>query len=227
LKWTSKIEFIVARCHKVAGANKFLVDWVSKLNPHVVLIPSTIDPSYHAPSAKPRGPDQRVVVGWTGTHSTAGYLELLRFVIKGLQEELDFEFRVICDVDPGFPELRCYRFVEWREASEIEDLSAFDVGVMPVPDGEWEKGKVGFKAVQYSAMAIPSVVSSTGSGREVVLDGETGRVVDNNEAAWREALKELLSEEAKRRAFGLAAREHILKHYSVPAWKQAYIELFE
>jgi glycosyltransferase involved in cell wall biosynthesis len=226
-KWTSKIQYIVARCHKVAGANKYLTDWAAQFNPRVVMIPSTIDPSYHKPLERPGGTPVRPVIGWTGSHSTASYLDLLRPVLLKLQETREFEFRVICDVDPGFPELTHYRFLKWRADTEIEDLAALDIGVMPVPNGDWELGKVGFKAVQYSALGIPSVVSSTGSGREVILDGRTGFVVDNDEAAWLRALEALLSDPRHARELGRGAREHILANYSVPSQEKAYLGLFQ
>ncbi|MBI5625209.1 MAG: glycosyltransferase family 4 protein [Elusimicrobia bacterium] len=227
LKWASKVPYTALRSHKVVAANRFMADWASQYNRHVVLIPSTIDPSYHRPLARPLTASRQPIIGWTGSHSTSGYLDIIRPVLKRLQEDHDFEFRVICDVDPAFPELKRYRFVKWRLESEIEDLGSFHIGVMPVPEGDWEKGKVGFKAVQYAAMGIPAVVSATGSGHEVVKDRQTGFVVNNTEEGWGSALVALLNDAEMRHRFGSAAREHILKQYSVPAQTQAYIELFK
>lgn len=225
-KWSSKIRFITRHSMKVAVCNNYLVNWVRQYNENAVLLPTTIDLDYHRPIAKPPLASRRPVIGWTGTQSTMVYLELIREALSELQARYDFEFRVICDVDPKFPELRNYRFIKWALASEIEDLAGMDVGIMPVPQGEWEQGKVGFKAIQYSGVAAVPVVSSTGSGHEVVLHGKTGFVVDNDKASWVNALSSLLNNPDQLEAMGQAAREYIDTRYSVRSQVPTYLALF-
>ncbi|MGI9103742.1 MAG: glycosyltransferase family 4 protein [Terriglobales bacterium] len=224
LKWPSKVAYAVRRSYKVSVCNPFLVNWAKQFNDRVVLIPTSIDPEYHSP--RPKKHSGRIVIGWTGSHSTAPYLELVRPVLRRLEQDYDFDFQVICDTDPGFPELRNYRFLPWRRETEIEDLNEIDIGIMPVPEGTWEKGKVGFKAIQYSAMGIAPVVSEVGSGHEVVQDGTTGLVVRNTEDDWVEALASLLREPQRITTLGRAAREYILQGYSVPALRERYRGLF-
>lgn len=103
-----------------------------------------------------------------------------------------FEFMVICSMDFGFPDLKCYRFIQWRLETEIEDLNAIDIGLMPLPDGEWEMGKAGFKAIQYSAVEAVPIVSCVGAGPSVVIDEQTGFVVDNATVSWSNAIERLL-----------------------------------
>ncbi len=225
-KWSSKIRFITRHSTKVAVCNNYLVNWVKQYNANAVLLPTTIDLDYHKPVAKPPLSMRRPVIGWTGTQSTMVYLELVREALLELQTRYDFEFRVICDVDPQFPELKNYRFVKWTLATEIEDLGAMDIGIMPVPQGEWEQGKVGFKAIQYSGVAAAPVVSSTGSGHEVVVHGKTGFVVDNDKASWVNALASLLDNPGQLEAMGRAAREYIDEHYSVRSQVPTYLALF-
>jgi glycosyltransferase involved in cell wall biosynthesis len=225
-KWSSKIRFITRHSTKVAVCNNYLVNWVKQYNANAVLLPTTIDLDYHKPVAKPPLAMRRPVIGWTGTQSTMVYLELVREALQELQTRYDFEFRVICDVDPQFPELKNYRFVKWTLATEIEDLGAMDIGIMPVPQGEWEQGKVGFKAIQYSGVAAAPVVSSTGSGHEVVVHGKTGFVVDNDKASWVNALSSLLDDPGQLEAMGRAAREYIDEHYSVRSQVPTYLALF-
>ena len=225
-KWPSKIRFITRHSLKVSVCNNYLVNWVKQYNEHAVLLPTTIDLSYHKSVAKVQLATRRAVIGWTGTQSTMGYLELVREALKDLQDRYDFEFRVICDLDPKFPELKNYRFIKWALASEIEDLAGMDIGVMPVPQGEWEQGKVGFKAIQYAGVAAVPVVSSTGSGHEVVLHGKTGLVVDNDKASWVTALSSLLDNPAKLGDMGQAAREYIDMNYSVRSQVATYLDLF-
>lgn len=226
VRWPSKTRFITRHSMKVTVCNSYLVNWVKRHNENVVILPTTIDLDYHRPITKAPLDTRRAVIGWTGTRSTIGYLELVREALKELQAHYDFEFRVICDVDPKFPELKNYRFVQWTLASEIEDLASMDIGIMPVPQGEWEQGKVGFKAIQYSGVAAAPVVSSTGSGHEVVIHGKTGLVVDNDKASWIKAISSLLDNPDQLATMGQAARQYIDTHYSVRSQTPTYMGLF-
>ena len=222
-----KVAYTVRRAHLVSVCNPYLVAWSRARNSRVALIPTTVDENYHKPREIQRRRTDRQVIGWTGSFSTARFLEIVRPALVELQKRHDFEFRVICDHDPGFPELRHYRFVPWRFETEIEDLCEFQIGVMPVPEGEWERGKVGFKAIQYSAVGMPSVVSAVGSGREVVVDGQTGLAVENDTESWTRALERLLVDPELVRDMGCKARSHILRRYSVSANVGNYLQLFE
>lgn len=222
-----KVAYITRRAHMVSVCNPFLADWAKALNPRLVLIPTTIDEEYHRSQPDGERGWERPIVGWTGSHSTARYLDVVRPALAELQRRYDFEFRVICDHDPGFPELKNYRFVKWRLESEIEDLSAFQIGLMPVPEEEWAHGKVGFKAIQYSGLGIASVVSALGSGAEVVVDGETGFTVENDSGSWVSALEKLLRDPNLVRQMGNKARQFILSRYSVRANIDNYLRLFE
>ena len=222
-----KVSYVARRAHIVSVCNPYLVNWARARNPRVALIPTTIDEHHHSPRDRAGEPGAMPIIGWTGSHSTARFLGIVRPVLAELQTRRDFEFRVICDHDPRFPELRHYRFVKWRLESEVDDLSEFQIGLMPVPDGEWERGKVGFKSIQYSALGIPSIVSAVGSGREVVVDGETGLVVDNDAASWTRALDRLLAEPRLAREMGANARSYILERYSVAANVSNYVRLFD
>lgn len=227
LKWPSKVEFAAKHATRVSVCNPHLKSWAERVNRDVRLLPTTIDPQYHRSSRTDRGKRLPIVIGWTGTNTTAPYLKIAAPALRELSGEFDFEFRVICDIDPGPFGLKNYRFVRWREASEIADLDAIDIGIMPVPTDEWGKGKVGFKAIQYSAMGIPTVASAAGSGPEVIDHGKTGFLVDDSPKAWGNALGTLLSDPARIPAMGEAARIRILARYSVPSQTPNYLALFK
>ena len=110
--------------------------------------------------------------------------------------------------------------------TEIKDLSRFDIGIMPVPEIPWAKGKVGFKAIQYGALGIPSVVSNVGSSSDVVRNGITGYVVENNANEWCKYLIKLIENKELREKFGKAALGRILERYSTDAQSKNYINLF-
>ncbi|MGO9062623.1 MAG: glycosyltransferase [Candidatus Binataceae bacterium] len=225
-KWTSKVTWITKRSRQVTVCNQFLKDWASQFNDNVVVLPTTVGEHYFE-HHKTYGAEKMPVIGWTGSYSTAKYLELVRPVLVKLQERYEFEFVVVCNYDPGFSELKRYRFIRWRSATEVEDLSNLDIGVMPVPAGTWEKGKVGLKAIQYSALGVVPVVSSVGSGPEVVQNGKTGLVVENSEEAWYSALAWLLEHRSCWHTIGRCAREYVFHRYSVAAQAPVYISLFQ
>ena len=226
LRFRSKVGFLTKHAYKVITVNPFLRDWARQYHPGAIVVPTTIDPAYHRPRPERRDPSRRPVIGWTGSKSTINYLDLVRPVLAQLAALRAFELVVIADADPGFPEIANYRFVPWRKDTEIDDLAAIDIGLMPLPDDLWVRGKVGFKAIQYAALEIPAVVSDVGSGREVVEDGVTGIVVPNRVSAWLAALIDLLDDPTRRQKLGAAARAKILSHYAVPAQAETYMRLF-
>lgn len=221
-----KVASICRWSRRVSVCNPHLVQWASAFNPDVRLIPTTVDTSYHRTSRTSRPNRGRMVIGWTGSHSSLRYLESIRDALYSLRRRREFELRVICDVDPGFPDFPGYRFVPWRIESEIQDLDELDIGLMPVPKEEWANGKVGFKAIQYSAMGIVPVVSDVGSGGEVVRHEATGLLVPNAPGAWVAALERLLDDPPSISALGERARERIQARYSVDSQRRNYVSLF-
>jgi len=225
LKWNSKVAYITRRSHRVTVCNPFLRDWASRLNPNTIVLPTTVGPEYFA-RVKRYSPQQTPVIGWTGSRSTARYLELVRTSLRKLQDKFDFQFVVVCNYDPGFPEVKHYRFVPWRSSSEVDDLIQLDIGLMPVEDELFARGKVGLKAIQYSGLGIVPVVSDVGSGCEVVEHGKTGLVVPNTELAWYDALSHLLRNRRCWPTMGECARRYVWQRYSVESQAGTYLGLF-
>jgi len=226
-KWPSKVGYIAKNARCICVSNNFLAAWARQHNPNVLVVPTSVDVNYHRRPARPKVTPRKTIIGWTGSHSTARYLDLVRPILAALDKKYQFEFRVICDVDPMFSELCHYTFVPWRIESEISDLSEFDIGIMPIPDGQWESGKAGFKAIQYSALEIIPVVSKTGVGSEVVLDGVTGLVVENSPGSWEAALASLLETPDRTTAMQQAARAHVEAHYSSQANQEKIVAMFK
>lgn len=227
LKCPWKVGYICRKANIVSVCNPHLVSWVRQHTNKTLLLPTTIDLGYHKPISKASIFSRRVVIGWTGSHSTVRYLALVEEALIALSKRYDFEFVVICDVDPKLTSIKNYRFIPWRLETEIADLGCIDIGLMPVPDGEWELGKVGFKAIQYSGIAAVPIVSSTGSGHEVVIHGQTGFVVANSTNAWSAAIEYLLDNPDEISIKGTAAREFIDTTYSVRANTPKFTSLFE
>jgi glycosyltransferase involved in cell wall biosynthesis len=176
----------------------------------VTVVPSTIDTDRYTPS--PRAANPRPVIGWTGSHTTWPHLLTVRDALLRLRRELDFELRVVGAGQVSLPGLDV-RSVPWRAESEADDLRPIDVGLMPLPDDEWSRGKCGMKALQYMALGIPPVVSPVGANVEIVRDGVEGfhaRGADE----WLERMLRLLRDEALRRQMGARARTRVEEGYS-------------
>jgi glycosyltransferase involved in cell wall biosynthesis len=165
-----------------------------------------------------------LVVGWTGTFSTLKYLQILVPAIQQLQQEFDFTFLVIADKDPLLP-IKKYRFVKWNKSTEVEDLLLLHIGVMPLRDSEIEKGKCGFKAIQYMALGIPPVISPVGMNTILVTDEQDGFLAED-EKDWVVKLRKLLTDKNLRVKVGENARRKIVEQYSVNATSKKFIELF-
>ena len=132
---------------------------------------------------------------------------------------------MIANKNPELP-INGFEFITWTQSSEVSDLQKFDIGIMPLTDDIWSKGKCGFKAIQYGASGIPALVSPVGVNTEVVKDELTGFLCNNTED-WKTRLEELILDESKRQKMGAAGRKHIEANYSVNAIRDKFLSLFE
>lgn len=227
LKWHHKVGSICRWADKNSCGNDYLATYARQFNPHTVVNPTTIDTEHLHNQVRDQLAPGPLVIGWTGTHSTLKYLRPLVPVLAQLEAEgLDFEFRVISNQPPDFEQpLNSLRFVPWQKATEIPDLLAFHVGLMPLEDDPWARGKCAFKALQYMALGIPALVSPVGMNTEVVQDGINGYIC-REPADWLRHLRQLLTEVALRQRLGRTARTTIEQRYSVRSNTPNFLELF-
>lgn len=222
-KWHSKTRSICRWSYKVSCGNAFLQSFAYSYNKGAVYLPTVIDTKHYHNQLKQQQ-TERVSLGWTGSHSTLPYLKLIEPVLQRLELKYDFDFIVIADKEPDL-QLKSLLFLPWNQQTEIEDLLQFNIGVMPLPDTTWAKGKCAFKALQYMALGIPAVVSAVGANRQAVPSGLAGYTC-LTEQEWYERLEELLQKADLRAAMGRAGRLHVQQHYSVQAHKQTFLTLF-
>ena len=225
VKWHHKVADICRWAYKNSCGNTYLADYARQFNPSVVVNPTTIDTVHLHNQVRDQAALGRLVIGWTGTHSTLKYLDQVVPVLAKLEAEgMDFEFRVISNQPPAFP-LRSLVFIPWRKDTEIADLLSFHVGLMPLEDDVWAKGKCAFKALQYMALGIPALVSPVGMNTEVIKHGQNGFVCATPED-WEVSLRQLLADAGLRQYLGHVARQTIEQHYSVHANTPNFLALF-
>jgi glycosyltransferase involved in cell wall biosynthesis len=192
-------------------ANETLFAWARAEGAGQVLkLPTVIDLDLYRPRPAPDGP---FTIGWVGTPLTAGYLEVIAGPLKTLAAEAPLRLLVI-----GAPALRV-EGVEcvhrpWSAASEADDLAACHVGIMPLPDDDWARGKSGYKIIQYMAMARPAVASAIGANNQIIAPGETGFLA-STPAEWLTHLRALRDDPALRERLGAAARLRVERQFSL------------
>jgi glycosyltransferase involved in cell wall biosynthesis len=211
--------------YKVSCGNDYLCDFARKYNSSVVYNPTTIDTEGHHNLIKHHSSDSTFVIGWTGSHSTLPYLDPVVPVLKELEDRnFRFVFLVISDKEPSF-RLRSLVFRKWNVETEIEDLLEMDVGLMPLPDDIWARGKCGFKALQYNALGIPALVSPVGVNTEIIQDYVNGFVC-HSLADWRNYLVLLMNNRRLAGELGKRARPLVQRNYSVASNTGNFLKLF-
>ncbi len=230
LKWLKdpgKVPKIIALAQHVIAGNDYLADFARKFNQHVEVIPTVIDTERYVPKpAVPRA-DGKVVIGWTGSLTSVAHLQLALPMLRELHAEHGDRviFRVISDRPLEAEGLRIEN-VRWNGATEADDLAAIDIGIMPLPDNEWSRGKCGFKGLQYMGMGKAVVLSRVGVNSTIVQDGVNGFLAASD-AEWKEKLSKLIADADLRHRLGQAARRTVEEKYSVIAWRDRYLALFE
>jgi glycosyltransferase involved in cell wall biosynthesis len=211
LKMPGKTAAICRMASAVTAGSDALADFARGHNRKVTVVPSTV--SLRQYQAGPSRPPQAVpVIGWTGSHSSAQYLRLVEGALQSLARRR--RFRLLLIGIEGYRlngvEVECR---PWRAETEAEDLWEIDVGIMPLFDDAWARGKCAMKAIQYLGVARPAVVSPVGANREVVPHGVCG-LHASSEEDWVRALDALLADADLRRRLGAEGRRRVVSHYS-------------
>jgi glycosyltransferase involved in cell wall biosynthesis len=223
IKHHSKVESICKWSEMVLCGNRYLMDYAKKHNKNVAYMPTTIDTENLHNTTKTHSA-KKITLGWTGTHSTIKYLYAIEDLLTKLQNQHKFDFIVISNKDPQFKKIN-YTYISWNKETEVKDLLKFDIGIMPLPDSEWAKGKCGFKALQYMALEIPTVISTVGVNTTIIKNGINGYLANNNED-WLENLSLLINSHKLRVQIGTKARKTVIDSYSVIANKENYLYYF-
>jgi glycosyltransferase involved in cell wall biosynthesis len=222
LKRPGKTRKIIAASDLVFAGNDYLADYARRFNPRVEVVPTTIDTEHYVRSSGPREPG--VCIGWSGSMTTIRHFVPIVSVLRRLRERYgdSIRFRVIGDERYRDEELGIEGRA-WDPATEVDDLSDIDIGLMPLPDDDWARGKCGLKGLQYMALETPAVMSAVGVNTTIVEDGRNGFLADAADE-WFEKLSALVESTDLRRRLGRAARETVVRQYSVESQRWRYLE---
>lgn len=211
----TKMKSLVSLSRACICGNDYLADFAKQYNPNTYIIPTPIDTDKFV-SNKPVS-EESITIGWTGTSGNYAYFttDMIQDIKDVLRKYPHVNFLFICDREPNekfdFP----YTFIKWSDETEVSDLKKIDIGLMPLIDSPWTKGKCGFKLIQYGSISIPSVASNVGVNSKVILDKKSGFLINEERPNWAELLERLINGQALRESMGKTAREHIENIYSV------------
>jgi glycosyltransferase involved in cell wall biosynthesis len=206
-----KFDTVMSGAAAVTAGNYCLADYASQLNGNTHYLPTVVDTDRYLPMKGSR--DSKVfTVGWIGSPSTAPYLQELIEPLSNLGKECAVRMIVIGGKAPKIPNVSVVEH-QWHEHAELDLINSFDIGVMPLPDDDWARGKCAFKLIQYMACAVPVVASPVGANVDVV-NKESG-VLASNAKEWLEAFRVLRDNPAMRVNMGEAARARVVQHYSL------------
>lgn len=209
----------------VIAGNSYLAGFAKPLNPNTVILPTVIDMARYP--SDPRGVQRKasgdslraqapsvITLGWIGDTGSLAYLEAQRPLLEAIGKAVpNLQFKVISSRFPKYENLPVIP-AKWTAETEVAELRTFDIGVMPVPDDPWSKGKCGLKLLQYMAAGVPSVASPVGANADILQDGVQGFHAAT-ETQWIEAIRKLAGDVKLRARMGEAAYRRVLEGYSL------------
>lgn len=225
IKKPSKFFEAIAHAHVVIAGNEYLQAKAMEVNKNVVLIPTTIDTSFHQPLRK--ASNETITIGWSGSISTTKHFDTITDVLVRLKTRYGnkLHFKLIGNKHYS-NSLLPVEAIDWSEASEVEQLNSFDIGIMPLPDDEWANGKCGLKGLSYMACGVPTIMSEVGVNKKIIQHGKNGFLASNS-YEWYHFLRELIENKTLREQFSKEGRKTVEHYYSVEANKQKYLKVLD
>lgn len=210
----SKIDQVMAHSALVTAGNRYLADRARQAGaPWVEIVPTVVDAHAYQPATAER-PDRQLRIGWIGTPQTwAKYGAPRMAFFEQLAREYDIRFHLV-GARLTFGREGPFDYVPWSEEEEVKAIQDMDIGIMPLMDDPWERGKNGYKIIQYMACGLPVVASPVGVNTEIVRVGENG-LLASSEGEWREALATLITDAKLRQKMARAGRQRVVDTYSI------------
>jgi glycosyltransferase involved in cell wall biosynthesis len=218
-----KIDKIMSCADVVIAGNKYLADRaVKNKSKKVIILPTVVDIEKYKPVAQKA--DNSFIVGWIGAPNTAKYIFTIQKALEEIAQEENVKIVLVgtgnFKLDNVPIEIR-----NWNETTEVKEIQSFDVGIMPLDDSDWEKGKCGFKLIQYMACGKPVIGSPVGVNRIIIVNGINGFLANNTDE-WLKYFRIIKNDFALRIKMGSVGRAMVEEEYSLQAISPKLIQIF-
>ena len=209
---SNKIAKVMKYSRLVVAGNSYLANYATNKGAKAIIVPTVIDLEKYDKVVASQKDNKEVVIGWIGSPSTSKYLTFLEDVFIELSQKYIIKVHIIGSTVSPFKNFNA-KLIKWSEDSEIEEMKKFDIGIMPLLDSPWERGKCGFKLIQYMGCSLPVVGSPIGVNSEIIDHDNNGFLAGTIEE-WMDSFEILIKDENLRRKFGKIGKEEVEKFYS-------------
>jgi glycosyltransferase involved in cell wall biosynthesis len=217
-----KFEATCAIADLVTAGNATLASAARRTAPRVEIVPTAIDLAGYASPVPRRGPER---VAWIGMPGNLPYLARVEEALRRVAHRRPGLRLVVISERAPASFAAPVEFVPWSKETEAAALAGCDVGIMPLDDDDWTRGKGGFKLLQYMAAGLPTVASPVGVNTDITVEGETGYFA-STPAEWEDRIERLLADGSLRERLGLAGRRRVEENYAMPIISRRLVELY-
>jgi glycosyltransferase involved in cell wall biosynthesis len=222
LKDPEKTARNIRQANMVIAGNAYLADYARHYNNNIKIIPTTIDTEIHKPLGLVK---DKITIGWSGSLTTIKHFEYALDFLKIIKKKYpQVEICVVSDSVYTNDELEI-KGVAWSSATEVQSINTFSIGIMPLPDDEWAKGKCGLKGLSYMSCEIPTIMSPVGVNTQIIEHGKNGFLASTTDE-WVECISKLIESAELREKMGKAARQTVIAKYSVASQQENYLKAF-
>lgn len=211
----NKIGLVMKWSKNVIAGNQYIADYAAGARAEkITIIHTNPDLTKYQIIAQGTEPNDECIVGWIGNQSTYDrFVKPCKQLIIRAMEECGVKFHFIGCRDDSFVNKKV-SFVEWTEESEVASLLSLDIGIMPIPDSPFERGKCSFKLLQYMACSLPVIASPVGMNTQVVENGVNGLLASSDDE-WVAAIRHLADNPALRKEMGKRGREYVIENFQM------------
>jgi glycosyltransferase involved in cell wall biosynthesis len=214
-----QVTLAIKKSTLVFAGNEYLADYCNRINSNTAIIPTTIDTNIFKPVTQHK---KTFNIGWIGTKSNFDYLEIIKQpILEFLQKTKDTKLIIVSSDRPGafqFDEERII-FKQWSAEKENDLINEFSIGLMPLTDDNWTKGKCSFKMLQYMACEIPAIVSPVGNNNQILEQSKTG-IAAAHKQDWLNAMNDLKNDPDLYSHHALRGRPFVEEKYSCQKWAE-------
>lgn len=222
---SGKLEPLLRGAAICACGNSYLQEYADRFCKSTVILPTVVDTNAYVPAAQDR--DGPLTIGWIGTPSTWRYVQPILPILAELAVQRGLRVKVVgAGASAEANRFDGLDLVDWSKETEIAQVQSMDIGIMPLPDEAWARGKSGYKLIQYMACGLPVVASPVGVNVDIVVPGKTG-ILARTDAEWLQALVDLLDDASLRRRIGEGGRQRARSLYSLEHCAPKMVELFK